>query len=66
MRKDELEVRLKRLMWKETGGARPNLIEYGSLVLNLSTYQAACGRPLDMTYMEYELLRHFVMNPARV
>ena len=35
MRKDELEVRLTRLMWKETGGSRPNLIEYGSLVLNL-------------------------------
>ncbi len=37
---------------------RPDLIEYGPLMLNLETYQAAVsGRVLDLTYMEYELLR---------
>lgn len=67
LRKEELEARLTRLLWRETGRTRPDLIEFGSLILNLSTYQASVGgRPLDMTYMEYELLRHFAQNPGRV
>src|SRR5205807_1250807 len=46
---------------------RPELIEYGPLVLNLETYQAACsGRPLDLTYMEYELLKFLATHPGKV
>ncbi|MCA1691969.1 MAG: hypothetical protein LC733_07155, partial [Actinobacteria bacterium] len=51
----ELEARLKHLFWRTGTGTRPELIEYGPLVLNLETYQAAIGgRHLDLTYMEYE------------
>ena len=36
-------------------------------MLNLETYQAAIdGRPLDLTYMEYELLKFLSSNPGRV
>jgi len=43
------------------------LIEHGALVLNLETYQAAvAGRVLDLTYMEYELLRFLAGHPAKV
>ena len=46
---------------------RPDLIEYGPLMLNLETYQAAvAGRVLDLTYMEYELLRFLAGHPAKV
>ena len=42
-------------------------MEYGDLVLNLETYQAALGhRPLDLTYMEYELLKLLMSHPGRV
>jgi hypothetical protein len=35
------------------------------LVLNLETYQAASpDDPLDLTYMEYELLKFLAQNPA--
>ena len=35
--------------------------------LNLATYQATLGgEPIDLTYMEYELLRFFVTHPVRV
>ena len=45
----------------------PELIEYGPLLLNLETYQAACGgRPLDLTYMEYELLKFLASHPGKV
>jgi DNA-binding response OmpR family regulator len=63
----ELEARLKHLFWKTGKGTRPEIIEYGALMLNLETYQAAVtGRPLDLTYMEYELLKFLASHPGRV
>ena len=42
-------------------------MQYGPLVLNLETYQAVCaGRPLDLTYMEYELLKFLSSHPGKV
>ena len=65
----ELEARLRHLVW--SSGAEPvpaaNLVEYGELVLNLETYQATIAkRPLDLTYMEYELLKFLAQNPGKV
>ncbi|MGY6499844.1 MAG: winged helix-turn-helix domain-containing protein [Acidimicrobiales bacterium] len=63
----ELEARLKHLFWRTGRGTRPELIEYSGLVLNLETYQAAInGRPLDLTYMEYELLKFLASHPGKV
>jgi DNA-binding response OmpR family regulator len=63
----ELEARLKHLFFRTGRGTRPELIEYGELVLNLETYQAACAaKPLDLTYMEYELLKFLASHPGKV
>jgi len=63
----EIEARLKHLFWRTGRGTRPELIEYGALVLNLETYQAAiAGKPLDLTYMEYELLKFLATHPGKV
>jgi two-component system alkaline phosphatase synthesis response regulator PhoP len=63
----ELEGRLKHLFWRTGRGTRPELVEYGALVLNLETYQAAIGgHPLDLTYMEYELLKFLATHPGKV
>jgi DNA-binding response OmpR family regulator len=63
----ELEARLRHLYWRAGRGARPEIVEYGDLELNLETYQAGVGkRPLDLTYMEYELLKFFVTHPGKV
>jgi len=63
----ELEARLKHLFWRTGRGTRPELIEYGALALNLETYQAViAGRPLDLTYMEYELLKFLATHPGKV
>jgi DNA-binding response OmpR family regulator len=63
----ELETRLSHMLWRAGSGARPELIEYGPLAMNLETYQAAIdGRPLDLTYMEYELLRYLASQPGKV
>jgi DNA-binding response OmpR family regulator len=63
----ELEARLAHLFWRTGRGTRPELVEYGPLMLNLETYQAALGgRPLDLTYMEYELLKFLATHPGKV
>jgi DNA-binding response OmpR family regulator len=63
----ELDARLRHLLWKVGGGTRPHLVEYDVLSLNLETYQASVeGRPLDLTYMEYELLKFLAQHPGKV
>jgi DNA-binding response OmpR family regulator len=66
-RPEELVTRLGHLFWRSGQSMRPDIIEYGPLLLNLETYQAAvAGRVLDLTYMEYELLRFLAGHPAKV
>ena len=63
----ELEARLRHLFYNEISAPSSAVIEHAGLRLNLETYQATFeGRPLDLTYMEYELLKYFAHNPGRV
>ncbi|NDH23843.1 MAG: DNA-binding response regulator, partial [Actinobacteria bacterium] len=63
----ELEARLKHLFRRSGQVARAEVIEYGPLGMNLETYQAAIdGKPLDLTYMEYELLKFLASHPGKV
>jgi DNA-binding response OmpR family regulator len=63
----ELEARLRHLLVSELELQRADIVEYADLTLNLETYQAhIAGRPLDMTYMEYELLKFLAQNPGKV
>ena len=63
----ELEARLKHLFWRAGEGVRPEVVEHSELMLNLETYQATIGgQPLDLTYMEYELLKFLAQNPGKV
>ena len=60
-------ARLEHLFWRSGRGLDQDLVEYGPLLLNLETYQAAvAGRALDLTYMEYELLRFLATHPGKV
>jgi DNA-binding response OmpR family regulator len=59
----ELRVRLSRL----AGDHEEEHIRFKDLELNTATYQARLGGvPLDLAYMEYELLRFLVQHPRRV
>jgi DNA-binding response OmpR family regulator len=60
----ELGLRVRRLA-QISGGS--DVLRYDDLELNPLTYQAALGgQALDLTYMEYELLRFFVEHQGRV
>ena len=66
-RHQELEARLKHLFWSQGVDSRGEVLTHGDLILNLETYQATVnGRPLDLTYMEYELLKFLVSHPGKV
>ncbi|NNC80067.1 MAG: response regulator transcription factor [Acidimicrobiales bacterium] len=61
----ELEARLDHLLIRSDGDDA--IITYGPLSLNVETYQAMIDRrPLDLTYMEYELLRYLTASPGKV
>jgi two-component system, OmpR family, alkaline phosphatase synthesis response regulator PhoP len=60
----ELGLRIRRLR-KMSGN--DELLNYDDLELNPLTYQASLGgSALDLTYMEYELLRYFIEHQGRV
>jgi len=63
----EVEARLAHLFRRTGRGKQHDLIIYGPLALNLETYQAVLGgRTLDLTFMEYELLRFLAAHPGKV
>lgn len=64
----ELEARLDHLLASVGPVAtRSEVVMYENLALNLETYQASVSdQPLDLTYMEYELLKFLAQNPGKV
>ena len=63
----ELEARVAHLQFRTGKSGSPEMGSYNDLVLNFETYQAGIdGKPLDLTYMEYELLKFFSTHPGKV
>lgn len=59
-----LRIRIHRMASEEE---TDELLRFKDLELNPLNYQASlAGKPMDLTYMEYELLRFLVENPVRV
>ena len=62
----EIRVRLA-LLRRRRGGAEDSEIVLGPLTMNTDTYRVAVdGRPLDLTYKEFELLRFLASRPGVV
>lgn len=60
----EFKLRINRLL---TASGDDEMVVFKDLTLNTLTYQALlAGEPMDLTYVEYELLRFLVENPVRV
>ena len=67
----EVEARLRlavgRLTSATAGSGSGGLIRAGELAIDPDTYAAKLkGRPLDLTYKEFELLRFLAQHPGRV
>jgi DNA-binding response OmpR family regulator len=67
LRPAELAARIARARRRVEGVEDGEHVRIGTLELNLATYQVAIGgRPVDFTYMEYELLKFLATHPGRV
>src|SRR4029077_21288262 len=63
----EVEARLRHLLFEGFSQVKNETVEYSGLALDVDTYQATIeGRPLDLTYMEYELLKFLAQTPCKV
>lgn len=63
----ELQTRMARARRAVSGAEQSDRVRCGTLDVNLATYEVSiAGRPVDFTYMEYELLKFLVTHPGRV
>ena len=66
----ELDARLRLLVGRRSGSAAGDssgIVSLGDLVIDEDTYTARLrGRPLDLTYKEFELLKYLAQNAGRV
>jgi DNA-binding response OmpR family regulator len=64
----EAEIRLRLAMLRDRSGPTdPSSIRLGPIVLDVDAYRVAVhGRPLDLTFREFELLRFLAERPGRV
>ncbi|MDX6484562.1 MAG: hypothetical protein QOE95_2333 [Gaiellaceae bacterium] len=62
----ELGIRIARAR-QQGSGSDVDVLRVGALELNLANYQVSIdGRPINFTYMEYELLKFLATHPGRV
>lgn len=64
----ELDARIRFALWKTRGTQAPrDVLEVPGLRMNLSTYEVwVSHRKIELTYKEFELLKHFITNQRRV
>jgi DNA-binding response OmpR family regulator len=64
---DELRTRIARSTREARSSPDEDIVEVGTLVLNLATYDVTVdGRAVGFPYMEFELLKFLVTHPNRV
>jgi two-component system alkaline phosphatase synthesis response regulator PhoP len=64
---DEAVARVRRAIWKKSGVESDNTLRLGELLIDLGNYKAfVSGRPMELTYKEYELLRFLATNRDKV
>jgi Transcriptional regulatory protein, C terminal len=62
----ELDARLRRLR-RSAGDADADALRVGRLEMDPASYRASVeGRPLKLTFMEYELLKYLAARPGRI
>ena len=63
----ELALRIRQALWRRTGVDARNVLRCGDLEMDVANYTVqVSGRPVDLTYKEYELLRFLAANADRV
>jgi DNA-binding response OmpR family regulator len=64
---EELCARVRQALWRRHGVDARNILKCGDLEMDLANYTVhIAGRPVELTYKEYELLRFLATNRDRV
>ena len=64
---DELTARVRRVLWRLQRHDSSNVLKCGELAMDFANYTVhISGRPVDLTFKEYELLRFLAVNRHRV
>jgi DNA-binding response OmpR family regulator len=64
---EELCARVRQALYRRHGVDSRNVLKYGDLVMDLANYTVhIAGRPVELTFKEYELLRFLATNRGRV
>lgn len=64
---EELETRIKFVLWRLSKVDSKDTVKAGALVMNLASYQVSVsGQKVELTYKEYELLRFLLTHRGRV
>lgn len=64
---DELTARVRRMLWRLQRHDSGNVLKSGELVMDLANYTVhIAGRPVELTFKEYGLLRFLAVNRDRV
>jgi len=64
---DELNLRLRRAIWRKTGIDTANTLRSGDLLLDLANYKVfVAEQPVTLTFKEFELLRFLAEHRGRV
>jgi len=63
----EVDARIRLAIARQGQDQSSSKIQASGVVIDEASYSAKVhGRPLDLTFKEFELLRFFAMNPSRV
>lgn len=64
---EEVSARVRQALWKRARVDTKNILKCGDLLMDLANYTVqVAGRPVELTFKEYELLRFLADNPDRV
>ena len=60
---EELTARIRRALWCRHGPGSSHVLRRGDLIIDQANYKVfVAGRPAQLTYKEYELLRFLALN----
>jgi DNA-binding response OmpR family regulator len=63
----EIDARIRLALSRQKGGSNDELITSAGVVIDESSYSARVdGRPMDLTLIEFELLKYLMQHPGRV
>lgn len=62
---EEAALRVRLALWRKDVGNGETLVKIGDLVVDFAAMRVRFkGAPVDLTYKEFALLRHFLVNPG--